>query len=161
MDATTLLSEQHREVEAFFRKYEKATSDEQKIAIFNLIADNLAAHCTIEEKLFYPAVYVGDLKEKLSEGLEEHLAAKRVIADLLQMKPSDKQYDSKVKVLEEQIEHHVKEEEEEMFPKVRELMPKRERDALGEAMEAMFNRLIEGQPRKRVPGETDQAPAIS
>jgi len=161
MDATTLLTAQHKEVDSLFSQYEKVTTSLEKLSLYRQIADNLAAHMVIEEKLFYPAVFVGELKGKLTEGLEEHLASKRLLADLIQMSPDNEQYDAKVKVLQEQIEHHVHEEQDEIFPMVRELMPKREREALGEAMEAMFNRLIGTAPRNRVPGETDQAPALS
>jgi hemerythrin superfamily protein len=161
MDAINLLEEQHREVEALFEKYEKATDGRTKQAVFNAIADNLAAHATIEEKLFYPSVYVGELKDQLKEAVEEHLAAKRVIADLMAMSPSDSMFDAKVKVLQEQIEHHVGEEEDDMFPDVRKLMPKRELEALGEAMEQMFDELMAGAPRQAVPGETDVSAPLS
>lgn len=157
MDATTLLKNQHEEVAALFEKYEEASGAESKQAIFNVIADNLAAHCTIEEKLFYPAAYIGELKDELKEAVEEHLAAKRVIADLLAMSPGDENFDAKVKVLSELIEHHVGEEQDEMFPNVRKLMPKRELEALGEAMEKMFAELMKGSPRKDVPSQTARA----
>lgn len=161
MDAITLLKSQHDEVEALFTKYESAQDASAKQAIFNVIADNLAAHATIEEKLFYPTVYIGELKDQLKEAVEEHLSAKRVIADLLGMKPEHPKFDAKVKVLQEQIEHHVEEEEDEMFPNVRKLFPKRELEALGEAMEQMFNKLMEGSPRNAVPGETGQSAPLS
>lgn len=161
MDAITLLKAQHDEVEALFAKYEKATDAAAKQGIFNVIADNLAAHCSIEEKLFYPSVYIGEIKDELEEAVEEHLAAKRIIADLLAMKPTDSKFDAKVKVLSEQIEHHVGEEEDELFPNVRKLMPKRELEALGEAMEKMFNKLMEGAPRNNVPAETGASAPLS
>jgi hypothetical protein len=77
----------------------------------------------MEEKIFYPSVYVGPLKDALKEAVEEHLGAKRVIADLLAMKPSDEQFDAKMTVLKEEIEHHVKEEEGSLFPKVEKNFP--------------------------------------
>ena len=157
MDAITLLEGQHREVEALFNRYEKAKDDGSKQAIFNVIADTLAAHATIEEQLFYPAVYIGELKDELKEAVEEHLAAKRVIADLLAMNSSDENFDAKVKVLSEQIAHHVGEEEDELFPNVRKLMPARELKALGEAMELLFGKEMIGAPRKAVPSQTRAA----
>jgi hemerythrin superfamily protein len=161
MDAITLLKSQHDEVDSLFSKYEKTKDENAKQGIFNVIADNLAAHTTIEEKLFYPAVYIGELEDDLQEAVEEHLSAKRVIADLLGMKPSDEKFDAKVKVLQELIEHHVEEEEGELFPNVRKLMPKRELEALGEAMEEMFDKLMEGSPRNQVPAETGQSAPLS
>jgi hemerythrin superfamily protein len=161
MDAITLLKSQHDEVESLFTKYEKAKDPNSKQAIFNVIADNLAAHSTIEEKLFYPSVYIGEIKDDLKEAVEEHLSAKRVIADLLAMKPTDPKFDAKVLVLQEQIEHHVEDEEGELFPNVRKLMPKRELEALGEAMEQMFDKLMEGAPRNSVPDEIGQSASLS
>src|SRR5687768_10673858 len=101
MNALELLEQQHREVEDLFEKCEKAEESEKQ-TIFAKLADNLAAHSTIEEKIFYPAVYVGDLKELLAEAVEEHLSAKRVIADLLEEEPGET-FEAKVKVLKEQI----------------------------------------------------------
>lgn len=159
MDAITLLKGQHREVEALFEKYDAARSLVTKQTIFDQIADNLAAHSAIEEKLMYPAVYIGALKDDLKEAVEEHLAIKRLIADLMAMSPVESNFDAKIKVLSEQVEHHVGEEEgpDGIFASIRKLMPKREIDALGDAMEQMFDALMEGEPRSAVPGETDQA----
>src|SRR5947207_2044082 len=108
MDAIEMLDEQHDEVDALFKKYEelgeKATQSKQHL--FEEIADALAIHATIEEKDFYPAVKAKRTEDILLESLEEHLAIKRVIADLLKLDPSDETFDAKVKVLNEQVEHH-------------------------------------------------------
>ena len=115
MDAITLLKQQHREVEELFEQFEKACESDQdedvRMELFTRIADNLAAHCAIEEKIFYPSVYVDDTQDKLREAVEEHLSAKRVIADLLDMSPMDAQFKAKMSVLKEEILHHVEEEE--------------------------------------------------
>ena len=157
MDAIKLLKNQHDEVKALFKSFEQATDDDEKSDLVAEIADNLAAHAHIEEKLFYPAVYVGELKDLLAEAVEEHLAAKRTIADLVKMTPGDQNYDAKVEVLKEQIEHHVEEEEGELFPKVKKTLSGEELDALGEQMELMFEELMQGDPRERVPAETAHA----
>ncbi|HEX8439112.1 hemerythrin domain-containing protein [Archangium sp.] len=159
MDAIELLKQQHREVEELFEKFEKAGEGKPEVLmdLAARIADNLAAHATIEEKLFYPSVYVGPTMEKLQHAVEEHLSAKRVIADLLEMDPADAQFKAKVMVLQELIEHHVKEEEKELFPKVKKLMTKEELAVIGEQMEVMFSELIQSEPRMQVPLETDEA----
>jgi hemerythrin-like domain-containing protein len=157
MEATQLLRKQHAEVKDLFGKFKSANGDERRRALFEEIADALAAHCVIEEKLFYPSVYVGPLKEQLQEAVEEHLAAKRVIADLLELESSDPQFAAKMTVLEEEIEHHVKEEEGELFPKVKKTFAKPELDALGEQMEALFDELQDENPREQVPAETGAA----
>lgn len=161
MDATKLLKSQHAEVKALFGRYEKIKDAGQKQSLFNEIADDLAAHCTIEEKVFYPSVYIGPLKDKLKEAVEEHLGAKRVIADLLKMKPSDEQFDAKMTVLKEEIEHHVKEEEDDLFPEVEKTFDARELTAMGDQMKAMFDDLKKGEPRKNVPAETAKAAPLT
>jgi hemerythrin superfamily protein len=163
MDAIALLKQQHREVEELFEKFEKAGEGKAEVMmdLFARIADNLAAHTTIEEKLFYPSVYVGPTADKLQEAVEEHLSAKRVMADLLDMDPSDAQFKAKMKVLQELVEHHVEEEEKELFKDVKKLMGKEELAIIGEQMEAMFNELIQTEPRLQVPRETDEAAPLA
>src|SRR4051794_19560366 len=124
MNALDLLKKQHREVEALFEKYEKAGEKDfdMKEDLFVQIADNLSAHASIEERFFYPSVKSEDTEDILRESLEEHLSAKRIIADLLELEPQNEQFDAKMKVLQEEIEHHVEEEEGDLFPKVKKLM---------------------------------------
>jgi len=160
MDALTLLKQQHDEVKELFTQFEAAEDEAEQQELFDRIADDFAAHGEIEEKIFYPAVYVGPLQEKLREALEEHLSAKRLIADLLEMEPGDEQFDAKMQVLQEQIEHHVQEEEGELFPLVRQNFAREELEALGEQMERMFDQLQESDPREQIPSETDQAPPL-
>lgn len=155
MDPVKLLKQQHALVKELFEKFEDAEDDRDEI--FQQIADNFAAHSKIEEKLFYPAVYVGDLKDKLLEAVEEHLSVKRVIADLLEMESDNDTFDAKVKVLKEQIEHHVEEEENELFPKSAKVLDKEPREELGDAMAEMFEREMEGEPSSKIPAQTDEA----
>ncbi|MBL9038561.1 MAG: hemerythrin domain-containing protein [Archangium sp.] len=157
MDAITLLRKQHAEVKSLFAEFEKTDDLKKRQAIFEQIADDLAAHCEIEEKLFYPAIFIHTTIDLLKEAVEEHLSAKRVIADLLDMAPSDSQYEAKVLVLKELIEHHVKEEHEALFPKVRKAFPSSELKVLGQAMDRLFDELIGRDPRKQVPSQTGSA----
>ncbi|WNG50881.1 hemerythrin domain-containing protein [Archangium minus] len=163
MDAIELLTQQHREVDELFEKFEKAGEgkDELLMDLFVRIADNLAAHAIIEEKIFYPSVYVGPTADKLQEAVEEHLSVKRVIADLLDMDPSDVQFKAKMKVLQELVEHHVEEEEKDLFKSVKKLMTKEELAVMGEQLEAMFSEVIQTQPRMQVPRETDEAAPLA
>jgi len=157
MIATELLKEQHDEVKELFEQFEKAKDSRTKAQLFDQIANSLAAHAEIEEKIFYPAVYVGDLQDTLKEAVEEHLSAKRLIADLLKLDASDENFDAKVKVLQEQIEHHVEEEEGELFKKVTQNFAKEELEMMGEQMEAMFDELLQGEPKQEVPAQTNEA----
>ena len=159
MNAIDLLKAQHDEVEKLFKQYEKLGEDAEvkKRQLFVAIADRLSAHTAIEEQFFYPAVKAKQTEDILRESLEEHLAAKRVIADLLELQPSDETYDAKMKVLHEQVEHHVKEEEKEMFPKVRKLFAKEDLEALGEQMRVVFEEMVAADARREIPEQTDEA----
>jgi hemerythrin superfamily protein len=157
MEATQLLRKQHAEVKTLFGNFKSADGDEQRLELFEQIADALAAHCVIEEKLFYPSVYVGPLKELLQEAVEEHLAAKRLIADLLDLEPEDEQFDAKMTLLEEEIEHHVRQEEDQLFPKVKKTFALEDLSALGEQMEDLFDELQDTEPRLLVSAETGAA----
>ena len=157
MDAIELLESQHREVKALFQKCERANG-EAKRQLFEKIADALAVHAAIEEKHFYPATRSARTEELLQEAVEEHLSVKRIVADLLEMDPAEAQFDPKIKVLQEQVEHHVEEEEGELFPRVRKLLSEDELFDLGVVMEDMADDLkAGGAPREAVPGETGEA----
>jgi hemerythrin superfamily protein len=161
VNALDLLAEQHAEVDALIGKLEKARDAGKKQALFTELADKVAAHATIEEKLFYPAVNSKRTEDILAEAVEEHLSVKRLIADLLELQPDDGAFDAKLSVMKEQLEHHAHEEEEgELFPKVKKLMDEEMLESLGEEMESMFLTLMEGSPRLAVPGETEAAAPI-
>jgi hemerythrin superfamily protein len=159
-DAVEMLKEQHDEVESLFATFEKLGENaaKHKQATFEKIADALAMHATIEEKHFYPAVKAKRTEDILLEALEEHLGIKRVIADLLKIDSSDETFDAKVKVLKEQVEHHVEEEESDLFPKVKKVLSKDELKAIAATMQQTMDRLMaKGDARKAVPAETREA----
>jgi hemerythrin superfamily protein len=159
MDAIKLLKQQHDEVEEAFGKMDKARDARRKQALFEEIADALAVHAAIEENHFYPASKSAGTEGLLRESVEEHLSVKRLIADAMKAGPGDPQFAAKVAVLQEQVLEHAKEEEKELFPKVRKLLSKEQLEDLGTAMEEMADELKEaGQPRMQVPRET-AAPA--
>jgi len=162
MDAIDLLIEQHEEVDKLFKRYEKLgdSADGERRELFIMIADRLSAHATIEELYFYPAVKAARTEDKLLEAVEEHLVAKRIIADLLEMDAGDENFDAKMKVLRESIEHHVGEEQDDLFPKVKKLLSKDQLFALGVQMMAEFEELMETEPRNEVPMQTDTAAPI-
>jgi hypothetical protein len=122
-DAIALLKADHREAESLFKEYEQlkeAGKTQEKFAVATKVCDALLIHMEIEEKLFYPQVR-GQIDEDdmMNEALVEHAGAKDLIKQLGSMKPDDPMFDAKVKVLSDQIEHHVKEEEKEMFPEAK------------------------------------------
>jgi hemerythrin superfamily protein len=135
LDAVALLKADHRKVEGLFDKFEKAKSSSVKKTLVQEICTELSVHATIEEEIFYPAC-TGEIEDDLvKEAYVEHDGAKVMIAELLGSSPDDEFYDAKVKVLSEEIKHHVKEEEkrsEGIFAKAREAGL--DMDALGEQL---------------------------
>ncbi|MEO6276374.1 hemerythrin domain-containing protein [Roseateles sp.] len=150
-DAIDLLITDHREVKALFKEYDKLVKAEadsgEKQAIALQICVMLTAHATAEEELFYPAArdVLGEDEDLVDEADVEHASAKELIAQIEAGTPDDPLYDAKVKVLGEYIDHHVKEEEGEMFPKVRK--SDLDLDSLGEEIAARKAELL---------GQTDE-----
>lgn len=157
MNALDLLKQQHEEVKALFSQIEQTKDSEEKDDLVQELSDKVAAHATIEEKLFYPAAYGGSTKTILAEAVEEHLGVKRILADLLDLTAEDETFDAKVKVLKEQIEHHVKEEEGELFRKVKREMDAETLETLGQQMEELFEEELDNDPSEKVPEETLEA----
>jgi hypothetical protein len=123
-DATILLTRDHTEVHKLFKQYEKLADAEapasDRQAAAEEICTKLTIHATVEEEIFYPAARAAEVDSDLLDEAEvEHASAKDLIAQIRSMQPDEDLYDAKVKVLGEYIDHHVKEEEEEMFPKCR------------------------------------------
>lgn len=121
-NAIDLLIKDHKDVKTLFKKFE-GLSDRSRVGKENIveqICHALTVHMHLEEEIFYPAVRK-EIKDEdlMDEAIVEHAAAKDLIEQLLKMDAGDELYDAKVKVLSEQIEHHVREEEDDMFPKVR------------------------------------------
>lgn len=119
-DAIALLKEDHREVEKLFKEFEDAKGEGRKEKLARRICLELTIHTTIEEEIFYPACRGKVDEDLLKEAFVEHDAAKLLIAEIEAGNgQSDDFFDAKVQVLSEQIEHHVQEEEKELFPEVR------------------------------------------
>jgi hemerythrin superfamily protein len=162
MNALDLLKQQHEEVNKLFKKFEKL--EEGAIAerreLFVMIADRLSAHATIEEQFFYPSIKTDKTEDIVREAVEEHLGVKRIIADLLEMEPTDENYSAKMKVLMENVEHHVEEEEDELFKMVKKVLDEDQLLALGVQMMAEYEELMESEPRNEVPMQTDTAAPV-
>jgi hemerythrin superfamily protein len=115
-----LLKADHELVENLFDKFEKARTDEQKDSLAEQICTELTIHAQIEEEIFYPAVRDAiDEEDLMDEADVEHASAKELIAQIEDSQAGDEKFEAKVTVLGEYIRHHVKEEESEIFPKVK------------------------------------------
>ena len=160
LSAIDLLMEQHREVEKLFADFDKASGAEDKEELFETIADKLAVHARIEEQYFYPAVTAKKTEDMVLEAFVEHTSIKRLLADLLESDADDPKFEAQMKVLKEQVEHHVEEEEGELFPAAKKVLNKDELAALAQEMTALQTELEEeGEPRNDIPAElADQQP---
>ncbi len=142
-DAVALLKADHRKVEELFEQYEGASGSAKKQKLAMQICMELTVHTKIEEEIFYPACEGKVEEDLLKEAYVEHDGAKVLIAEIEAGSPDDEYYDAKVKVLSEQIEHHVEEEEmrmEGMFSQARKAGL--DMDALGDELRARKDELI-------------------
>lgn len=136
MDAFSLLKADHRKVEQLFERLEAATG-RAKLPIFEQIKMELELHTHIEEKIFYPALEKPKQTHELTlEAYEEHDVVKKLLKELSKSKTAGEEWEAQAKVLKENVEHHVEEEENELFPKADAALSEEDIEALGERMAA-------------------------
>lgn len=165
-DAIDLLTSDHDEVDQLFEEYEQAKDQRgaAKSRIALRICRALTVHAAVEEEIFYPAVRRAreDVAELIDEAAVEHQSLKDIIGRLEAAPASDPLYDAGIKVLQEYVKHHVKEEESELFPKVRKL--DLDLATLGERMKARKAELQDAQapgPRRRAGRRAVRSPAAA
>jgi hemerythrin superfamily protein len=158
MNAITLLKNDHKTVEDLFKRFEKLgpRAVKTKQDVVERIVRELSIHAAIEEMVFYPAireaVESGDADKMVLESLEEHHIVKWLLYELERMSPTDERFDAKVTVLMENVRHHVKEEEKDLFPKVNKALDRPRLDDLGEAM-TNLKKTAPTHPHPRSPDE--------
>jgi len=135
MKATKLLEQQHKKVKAMFKKLESGRSDPRPI--LQELANDLIAHMAIEHEIFYPAVEALD-RSLVAESLEEHSLAELALKRLLATDPADESFKARVSATKELIEHHVQEEEEDLFPRVEKKLGDENLEQLGKQMKTRF-----------------------
>ena len=137
MDALELLKQDHQEVKKLFQQAEGAEG-KQKIEVFAKIKKALETHTRIEEGIFYPAMEKREeLKDMVLESLEEHKQVKTLLKEMDALVSDSEKFEPKLKVLQENVEHHAEEEEEgKMFPKVRQLFDKAALERLGQKLQS-------------------------
>ena len=141
VEATALLRADHKHVSELFEQYEETRSQAKKKSLVAEICNELTVHAQIEEEIFYPAVKAAlKDKEMVPEAVVEHATLKDLIAQVKDEEPDGEMYDARIKVMSEYVKHHVKEEQDEMFPKAR--GTKLDMEALGEQMAARKEELL-------------------
>jgi len=146
MDAIEMLRSQHRRTEGLFQAIE-AAGRETKGQLFLDLVDALAVHAAIEERHFYPAVNDPSTREILIASIDEHMAIKRAVADLLRAGVSNETLDIELRALRDAVTRHVREEEARLFPKVRELLDSHRLDELARVMAATMDDLRDPELR--------------
>jgi iron-sulfur cluster repair protein YtfE (RIC family) len=139
MKATALLKTQHEEVKSLFKQLEQPNGRAR--AIVEKLATSLAAHMVIEQELFYPAVLNAD-EDLILESYEEHAVARFALKRLLKTDPADQAFQAKVTTLKELIDHHVREEEDDLFPKAEKALGDSS-EALCQEMKARFEKSVQ------------------
>ena len=156
MDAITLLKDDHKTVERLFKRFEKAGEGAhvEKREIVDRIIEELSVHASVEEQVFYPVARatVPDTERVALESLEEHHVVKLLLSELERLDAGHERFDAKVTVLIENVRHHVEEEEQEFFPKVRSSLGRKALTELGETV-AAAKRSAPTHPHPRSPDE--------
>jgi hemerythrin superfamily protein len=151
MDAIELLKRDHHEVEKLFQRFSSGGNGRGRAKVVERICQELEVHAQIEEEIFYPSVReTGDeeLGGQVEEALQEHARAKQQIQALRGMSPDDEgQLEATVSALQQDVEHHVAEEEGEMFPRVAEVMERDQRAQIGEQLAERKGELMGGAVR--------------
>jgi iron-sulfur cluster repair protein YtfE (RIC family) len=140
MNAFQLLKEDHQKVSGIFQQLEPTTERAEKTR--TKLKEELDIHAKIEESIFYPAIkQAAETREIVLEGFEEHHVIKMLLKELDSMPVDTEQWTAKLKVLKENVEHHVEEEEGEMFQKARDVLSEDDINRLGAEMEQMKQQL--------------------
>jgi hemerythrin-like domain-containing protein len=147
MDAFNLLKADHRKVEKLFSQLESA-SGQAKMRVFEQIKTELELHTHIEETIFYPTLEEPKQTHDLTlEAYEEHDVVKKLLRELSRARTPNEEWEAKAKVLQENVEHHVEEEENELFEKAEAALSEEQIEALGEQMKAEKERKQRGSSK--------------
>ncbi|MDB5104800.1 MAG: hemerythrin [Fibrobacteres bacterium] len=139
MNVYEILQKDHETVKALFGKLEETTEDqvEERERLFQTLNQELTVHAAAEEKFFYPALKnVEESEDDTLEAIEEHKVVKKLLKELEANQKGTKEWAAKLKVLQENVEHHVEEEEGELFEKAEDILDEEEADSIGEEIEA-------------------------
>jgi len=159
MDAFSLLKADHQKVAGLFEQLESA-SGQRKLRVFEQIKTELELHTQIEEKVFYPALEKPEETHDLTlEAYEEHNVVKKLLQELGRARTANEEWEAKAKVLQENVEHHVEEEENELFPKAEAALGDEEIERLGERLEMAKMRAQGRSGTKKAAGAKKSAAA--
>lgn len=137
MDILDIIKADHRQVETLFSEIESTENPQKLYECFNQLYQALNVHVEVEEQTFYPAIRnCQDVDKLVDEAHKEHNQAKQILEDVSSFSPTSTEFKAKIRDLKQAVQHHVEEEENEIFPQVRKCMNEQEREKLGNEFEA-------------------------
>jgi len=139
IDAISLLTDDHKAVKKLFREFEEA-NERSKGRLAEQIREELEIHTQIEEEIFYPETRSA-AEEMIAEAIEEHHVVDALLMEIEELEPGALEFDAKMKVLIENVEHHAEEEEKELFPKVKKAMGEEAMRDMGQRMSRLKTEL--------------------
>lgn len=143
MDAIQYLRDQHHEIHSLFDQFATAARTKTKLRLCRKLVDLLAVHTAIEEMIFYPAAQEAAVGELLPRAFEGHLSAERIVAEIVRAGAASDEAAAKMAALKERKRQHARQEEEELFPRVRELLTPAQLVLVGERMASVADQLLE------------------
>lgn len=148
MDCFTLLKQDHDEVTQLLKQCREASANGGGTEVFRTLARNIAVHSKLEETLFYPRFSdEEELSALIEESYDEHSGVEDLLEEMAEMSPDDEDWEATLEDLKEAIEHHVKEEEHQVFPKASKILSKEEAAELGETMAEEKKDMMRGAHR--------------
>lgn len=147
MDVFKLLEKDHEKVKGLFKKLADTSDGAQKTrdSLFKELATELTVHAKVEETIVYPRLKeIDELSDQVEEGIDEHHEAEALLEELAGMDTTDKEWSAKLKELQEAVEHHVKEEEQELFPEARDFIDDDEAMELAKTVEQEKKEMLKG-----------------
>lgn len=148
MDCFTLLKQDHDEVAQLLKQCQAASAEDGGEEVFKTLARNVAVHSKVEETLFYPRFREEkEVRALIEESYGAHQEVEKLLEEMSQLSPGDEDWESSLKELKTHIEQHVKEEEQQLFPKASKILSKEEAAELGEAMAEEKREMMQGKSR--------------
>ncbi len=150
MNAILVLERQHQAIKQLFDATRTASDPDEKLQLFEQLADTLAAHSIVEEEIFYPAAFRGETDRLISRAVAEHLEQKILLSELMQLLPQADGFASRLEQLCRRVEEHVAMEERPLFEEVEAALDEPHLEQLGHEIHQRFEEEIRGEPSERL-----------
>ena len=157
MNAIVVLERQHQAIKQLFEATLQATEPDEKLQLFEQLADTLAAHSIVEEEIFYVAAFRGETDRLISRAVGDHLEQKILLSELMQLLPQAEGFAAKLELLRRRVDEHVNAEERQLFEEVEAVLDEPHLEQLGHEIHHRFEEEICGEPSERLIAEVATA----